>query len=325
MLITTFALTSAVASPSIDPKFASQAQSACVAPVGKPSRLDDILVERLAAAPGDLPKLRITDQQSGGWLLAYYDPAGERAAYARAACLGAQLRLVAVELGEATSQRQWYSAVFTTDANYIAPANQIVPRWIIPLEADGRMGERGQSMIVLTMPHEQTHSFQKRAGAELPRWIEEGHAEWIGRKISRLLAPDAAQANEERSRHVLRASRQPVALRSWGAMRVKREAIMRQVPPEERRRMEADPAYTAPLTGRSFSFGPGDVTGDESNVGPRYEASWRTFRDLEAAHGQQAVQSWMTQLTARPGKVDGASAIQDADEVLHDDLNKRLG
>jgi hypothetical protein len=325
MLIMTFALASAATSPAIDQKFVRHAQSACVALVGKPPRLDDILVERLAATPGDLPKLRITDRQSGGWLLAYYDPAGEHAAYARAVCLGAQLRLVAVELGGATSPRQWLSTVFTTDADYVAPANQIVSRWTIPLEADGRLGERGQLMVVLTMPHEQTHSFQKRAGAELPRWIEEGHAEWVGRKISRLLSPDAALANEEHSAHVLEASRQPVALRSWGAMQVKREAIIRQVPPEERRKMEADTAYTAPLTGRSFSFGPGDVSSDETNVGPRYEASWRMFRDLEAAHGQPTVQSWVTQLTARPGKVDGATAIQEAGEVLHEDLNKRLG
>lgn len=324
MLIMTFALASAATSLTIDPKFVRNAQSACLAAIGNRPKLNDIRVERLAATPGDLPKLRITDRQSGGWLLAYYDRAGENAAYARAACLGAQLRMAALEVGGTPTPVQWYSTVFTTDPNYVAPANQTVTRWIIPLEADGRMGERGQSIVLLTMPHEQTHSFQRRAGAELPRWIEEGHAEWIGRKISRLLSPDAALASEARSGHVLEASRQPVALRSWGAMRVKREAIMRQVPPEERRKMQAEPTYTAPLTGRSFSFGPGDVASDESNVGPRYEASWRTFRDLEAAHGQSTVQSWITQLVTRPGKVDGATAIQDADKVLHDDLDKRL-
>lgn len=325
MLITTVALAGAAISPVFDEKFVRQAQAACSAPVGKRPRLNDILVERLAAAPEDLPKLRITDRKSGGWLLAYYDQTGEHAAYARAACLGAQLRLAAVELREANFQRQWFSIVFTSDASYVAPANQTVTRWTIPLEPDGRLGNRGQSKIVLTIPHEQIHCFQKRAGAQLPRWIEEGHAEWIGRKISRLLSPDAARESEERTGHVLEASRQPVALRSWGAMRVKREAIMRQVPPEERRKMEADPMYIAPLTGRSFSFGPDDVTSDESNVGPRYEASWRTFRDLETAHDQLAVQRWITHLTARPGRVDDASAIKDAGEMLHDDLNKRLG
>jgi hypothetical protein len=325
MLIPTFALVGAAAFSDVDQKFVRHAQSACVAPVGKRPSLDGIVVARLAAAPGDLPKLRISDRHSGGWLLAYYDAAGERAAYARAACLGAQLRLFTVELGPAASRRQWFAAVFTTKANYVAPANQIVNRWTVPLTASGQLGEQGQSMIVSTIPHEQVHSFQGRAGAGLPRWVEEGHAEWIGRKITQLLSPSAAQASEEGSERLLEAGRQSVKLRSWGGVQVKREAIMRQVPVDERRKMEADPAYTAPLSGRSFSFGPADVISDESNLKARYEASWRIFRDLEAVHGQQAVQSWVAQLTARPGKVDGAKAVQNAVEVLHENLSETLG
>jgi hypothetical protein len=325
MLIPTFALVSALTLSSVDQTFVLQAQSACVAAVGKRPSLDGIVVQRLAAAPGDLPKLRISDRQSGGWLLAYYDAAGERAAYARAACLGAQLRLFAVELGRAASRRQWFSTVFTTKADYVAPPNQIVNRWTVPLTADGQLGEKGQLMIVLIMPHEQAHSFQGRAGAELPRWVGEGHAEWIGRKITWLLSPRAAQVSEESYERTLEASRQPVKLRSWGGVQVKREAIMRQVPVDERRKMEADPGYTAPLSGRSFSFGPGDVTSDEGNLKARYEASWRIFRDLETAHGQQAVQSWIAQLTARPGKVDGSTAVENAVDVLHEDLNRTLG
>ena len=324
MLIMTVALVGAVASSGVDKSFVHQAQRACAASIQTRPRVAGILVERLAGEVGDLPKLRITDRQSGGWMLAYYDPSGERAAYARAACLGAQIRMLAMELG-GDRREQWFSTVFTSNASYVAPPRQTVTRWTIAVERDGSIGEQGQSMVVLTMPHEQVHRFQKRAGTELPRWLEEGHAEWISRKVRRLLSPGPAQEDEDGYKRSFDANTDPVELSSWGAMRVSREAIMRQVPPEERRRMQADPAYTAPLSGRSFSFGPGDVTSDERNLKARYEASWRLFRDLEAAHGQAAVQSWVAQLTSRPGRVDGATAIRSAGDVLHEDLNTRLG
>ncbi|WP_277970852.1 hypothetical protein [Sphingomonas echinoides] len=305
--------------------FVDHARMACAAPIGKRPRLAGIQVERSIADPGDLPKLRITDQQSGAWMLAYYDRAGEKAAYARAACLGAQLRLLAVELGEVSAREQWFSSVFTTDGNYVAPPNQTVTRWKIHVEANGSLGNEAQSMIVLTMPHEQVHRFQKRAGSVVPRWLEEGHAEWISRKVRQRLSPEEAQADVRRSQGLFEASKQPLALGSWGGMRVKREAIMRQVPPEERRRMEADPAYTPSLSDRSFSIGPDDVTSDESNLKPRYEGSWRVFRDLEAIHGQAAVQNWMRELTSRPGRVDGGSVTRSATDMLNENLSKRLG
>ncbi len=258
-------------------------------------------------------------------MLAYYDRAGEKAAYARAACLGAQLRLLAVELGEVSAREQWFSAVFTTEGNYVAPPNQTVTRWKIHVEANGGLGNEAQSMIVLTMPHEQVHRFQKRAGSVVPRWLEEGHAEWISRKVRQRLSPEEAQVDARRSQGLFEASKQPLALGSWGGMQVKREAIMRQVPPEERRKMEADPAYTASLSDRSFSIGPDDVTSDESNLKPPYEGSWRVFRDLEAVHGQAAVQSWLRELTSRPGRVDGGSVTRSASDMLHENLDKRLG
>jgi len=323
-MLMTVALMTAPA-PAINRGFVAHARGACAAPVGKRPQLAGIRVERSAADPGDLPRLRITDQQSGAWMLAYYDRGGEKAAYARAACLGAQLRLLAVELGEASAREQWFSAVFTANASYVAPPNQTVTRWKIEVEADGSLGNQAQSMIVLTMPHEQVHRFQKRAGAEVPRWFEEGHAEWISRKVTQRLSPDAAQADERRSQRLFEASTQPLALGSWGGMRVKREAIMRQVPPEERRKMEADSAYTAPLSDRSFRIGPDDVTSDESNLKPRYEGSWRVFRDLEALHGQAAVQSWALELTSRPGRVDAGRVIRSAADMLNEDLHRRLG
>lgn len=324
MLTLAFALAGVFSPPAVNPDFVHQAQRACAAPVAQQPKLPGIKIERLAAAAGDLAKLRITDQQSGGWLLAYYDASGERAAYARAACLGAQLRLLALELGDMPPQQQWFSTVFTTDSDYIAPPGETVNRWKIPLEADGSLGTQGQSMIVVTMPHEQVHRFQMRAGADVPRWVQEGHAEWISRKIKRQIAPTAAKQDEDQSTRGYDSASQPVALGNWGAIRVKREAILRQVPPEEQRKMHDDPAYTPPLSGRSFSVGPDDMISDESNLKARYEASWRLFRDLETAHGQGVVERWVAGLTSRAGRVDGDTTLRTANEVLHEDLSDRL-
>lgn len=88
--------------------------------------------------------------------------------------------------------------------------------------------------------------------------------------------------------------------------------------------MEADPEYTAPLSGRSFSIGPGDMIGDESNLKARYEASWRMFRDLEQTHGTAAVQNWVTHLTSRPGRIERPEVVRSGDTLLHEELDRRL-
>lgn len=308
----------------VDRGFTRQAQMACIAPIGKRPLIKGIRIENVAAAAGDLPKLRITDTSSGGWLLAYYDPVSEKVAYARAACLGAQLRLLNVELGGAWPRQQWSSVVFTTEQHYAAPASGRIVRWSIPVESQNALGAKGQSMIALTMPHEQVHYFQGRSGASLPRWVVEGHAEWVSRRIKQRLTPMAAKVDAARYDAALQACRQPVALSEWGSMRFKRDAVMRQMPPEERRKMEADPKYTPSLQGRSFKIDAADMLSDESNVEARYEASWRVFRRLEAAHGEATVRNWMERLTARSGRIDAAEVNRNATAVFHEDVGALL-
>ena len=67
------------------------------------------------------------------------------------------------------------------------------------------------------------------------------------------------------------------------------------------------------------------MTSDESNLKARYEASWRIFREFEAAHGKWSVQKWVVHLTAQPGKVDGGTINKTAAEMLQENLNKALG
>jgi hypothetical protein len=326
MLIASLAMAGMVAPPQPERKFVAKARVACAAPVGTRPKIKGIRIERVNASAGDLPKLRITDLESGGWMYAYYDSTSERAAWARAACLGAQLRLLDVELSGARRSAQWYGAVFAA-APYVPPASETVTRWHVPVRSDGALLEEGQNMVLLTMPHEQVHGFQMRAGARVPRWFGEGHAEWLSRFVKQAIAPAAAQKDALGYEVDLAKATMPVALGSWGGLKIKREAIFRQVSEEERRKMEVNPRYYPPMNARSFKFGPNDLTGDESDPSltrARYEAAWRTFRDLEAAHGKAAVQRWVMNLTSQAGDVSATRIKEQAQAEMGEDISARL-
>ncbi|MBB4099950.1 hypothetical protein [Sphingomonas kyeonggiensis] len=314
-----FALFGQPAAPSAG--FNAAARAACAAPVGARPRLPGITIEAVAAGGGDLPHLRITDRDSGGSMNAYYDPSAERAAWARAACLGAQIRLLHAETGGVWRNGRWFSVVFTPRADYIPPRSVSEKRWSIATAPDGMLTTAGQHMTVVVMPHEQVHGFQQRTGAQTPRWFHEGHAEWISRKVVAILAPAAGQADALEGARALRDSTGPVALAGWGGMQVKPEAILRQVSAEEREKIKADPHYTP---AGPFSFGPGDMISDESNTPARYEAAWRVFASLEAAHGAARVEAWAIDLTAAGGSVTGARVQETAAAAFGEDLSNRL-
>ncbi|MEG3089263.1 hypothetical protein [Sphingomonas sp. PB4P5] len=91
--------------------------------------------------------------------------------------------------------------------------------------------------------------------------------------------------------------------------------------------MEADPRYYPPMNARSFKFGPNDLMGDASDrsfTRARYEAAWRTFRDLEAAHGKAAVQRWVTNVTSQAGSIPATRIKDEAQSEMGEDLSARL-
>lgn len=301
------------------PPFDVEARAACSATPGTLSNVSGVVVSSVPAQEGDLPALRIAHQPSGAWMLAYYDSSSESAARARADCLGAQLAYLHAFTGDDRIDGEWASVVFTADPEYAAPSG--ARRWKIATGVEGSITEATSEFLLVTLPHEQVHHFQKRNGAETPRWFHEGHAEWVGRKVSERISPDRAAWDAQEGAMALRASNEPVALQKWGGIQVKREAIVRQVGPEDRRRMETDPSYmpTAPL-----AFGPDDIVSDESNLSARYEAAWVVFRDLEAARGADAVKQWVNQVTDQVGKISNDAILKDAARYTGADLTERL-
>lgn len=113
----------------------------------------------------------------------------------------------------------------------------------------------------------------------------------------------------------------PLALVQWGGITVSREAILRQASQEDRRRMEADPAYAPP---DPFKIGPKDMVSDESILMARYAGAYHVFSRLEKRFGSQAVSQWIADLTANQAKVDVAGALASARAKFGIDLGTEL-
>ena len=147
-------------------RFDADARRACAMPA-RGYAIPGIRVTHLPTQAGEMDQLRVTDEQSGGWMVIHHDHVSEHSAMAAASCLGAQLRLLANALDRASSGR-WSSAVFATAVPTTAPPDKIT-RWHVPTKADGSLSEEGRKMVLMTIPHEQVHRDQGRAGSQPPR------------------------------------------------------------------------------------------------------------------------------------------------------------
>ena len=171
-------------------------------------------------------------------------------------------------------------------------------------------------MVVSVMPHEQTHEYQTRAGARLPRWVAEGHATWIGLKVLSRIDPALGATKASSAESDLAASTQPLALGGWGGVRPKREAILRQLSPEDRVRFENG----GTLPNGAFSFTSDDLVSDESNSPARYGAAWKIFVGLEERHGAPAVHAWVAEVTATDAGMSPADLAASFRSHFNEDL-----
>ncbi|KAK0350413.1 hypothetical protein LTR94_029133, partial [Friedmanniomyces endolithicus] len=157
--------------------FVEQARQAC-----EPSQIsrtvDQVSVEPLISTAADLAGFIVRDEQSGAWMTVFYDEASQATAARYAPCFGAQLRLLHQKTADTRDNARWASVVFTHDAAYVPPRDGSDTRWTIQTRADGTLDAEGLTRLLVTIPHEQVHAFQRRAGAITLRWFHEGHAEW---------------------------------------------------------------------------------------------------------------------------------------------------
>lgn len=302
--------------------FPRQLRQACSAPIGSKPKVAGVeVLATPAPGNGDLPGLRVRHVPTGAWMTVFHDAASTDAAWARAACLGGQIGLLAEATADNRKDARWFSVVLTSDAGYVPARDGADTRWVVATQRDGRLSEESQRKLLAVIPHEQVHAYQKRAEARTPRWFHEGHAEWLGRKVVAVIAPQVGEDDARRNDAALRASKTPVALGRWGGVQVKREAILRQVSEQDRKRMAAEPGYMPP---GPFSFGPDDMESDESNTIARYQAAWTLFRDLELAHGAGAVRAWVEALTGKGETLANDQIVASANAAFGGDLAPRL-
>lgn len=301
-----FAVAAAVQTPATTagqptPSYDNDLLLACSAPLGERPERPRLSISDEPQVEGDLKSLRVTVKATGAFMRVFYDPASERIARARAACLGEQIVAVATAVGDDRRNAEWHSAVFTQDRNYVPPrAPGSVARWSIAVAPDGTLTLPGHYTVVSVIPHEQVHAWQQRHGASPPRWVSEGHATWIQRRITPAFDPIVAAKVNRSSERKLTAIKEPLKLETWGSVRPKREATMRQVSPEDRARMQADPNFEPTGT---FTYGPDDFESDPAVDAASYPAANAVFEKLAARHGETAVRNWVTSLTASRGEV----------------------
>jgi hypothetical protein len=283
------------------PSEARASKSECGAvQAGTPAE-PEVQVQQVPSDDPQLQRLRVTARK-GAFMHIYFDRNSEADARRHAACLGTQLNLLANELLDPRTGAQWASVVFTADPNYVPPRGEAIKtRWVIRTDPQALEGERPRHMVINTLPHEQVHDFQSRNGAIAPLWFDEGHATWVGLRVTRQIDPEAARLDREERLAELRATKGPVNLAGWGQRIVKREAILRQVSPEDRARMETDPDFVP--KGGSFTFTMNDFETDESMAGARYAAALLMFEGLEQRHGAEKVRQWALEVTAHSGDV----------------------
>lgn len=293
--------------------------AACTAPIDVATVVEGVQVMDIAVA-GDFAALSIRDAVTGGRMTVYYDALSERAARSRAGCLGLQLRLLAPLIPDPRPDVVWFATVFTTDPDYVPPRNAGETRWTVPVASDGALDAAGEKRISSTMPHEQVHSSQRRNGAVTPRWFHEGHATWVGLKVTAAIRPDLAEDEIAGYEDALTQATS-LALAKWGGISVSREAILRQVSAEDRARMETDPDYSPP---GPFAFSPDDFVSDESNMTARYGGAWKVFTGLEARHGAEQVRAWAADIMARSDRVSTEDIVAIAQSRFGEDITSLL-
>lgn len=274
-------------------------RAACSLEAGPDAALPQVQVRALPAAPGDLPYVEARSGVTGASVRIYHDPDLAAAATSKAACFMGMLDLLPTAVPEARSQAVWSPMVISRKHDYIPPKRDGELRWLNEFDS-AAWSPRAIDMLVNVMPHEETHLLQGRNGAWQPRWFQEGHAEWAGLQVTEQIRPDLAAKERARRRRDAQALAQP-RLGAWGGLRVKPEAIERQLSAEDRARRARDPGYVPP---GPFSFKPEDMVEDNGNDEGRYGAALAVFDGLEARHGRAAVQAWVSAVLASSGKPD---------------------
>ena len=230
------------------------------------------------------------DFSNGAVFVVYYDAVSKRSAEESIPTLAAFYREIATITAVDAGKVNWFSVVFTTTEKYVPPRSGSEVRWKVLVNETGKLGIQGVKDLFETIPHEQTHSVELTFIPSSPRWFSEGLATWVGLMVTEQWNPQLARSMREQYKNERAKLTAPLNLSGWGGVIVKREAILRQVTPEVRARMEKDPTFMPP---GPFSFQEGDAISDESNTIARYDGARELFDELDKRAGRKRLRSWL--------------------------------
>jgi hypothetical protein len=293
-----------------------QLQHACKPGSAPGTVFHGVQLRKMPASPGDLAYYEARSDATGSSVRIYHDPDLADAASSKAACLMGMLDLLSTRLAHLREPMRWSPMVLTHDANYIPPKRDGELRWHTHFHSTV-WEPANLRFLHYVMPHEQTHLGQTTHGLQLPRWFQEGHAEWAGLQVTEHVAPAAAAAQRaERAKEFGKLA--APHLGAWGGVRVKPESIDRQLSAEDRARRKNDPTFTPP---GPFNFGPDDLVEDDGNEAGRYGAALALFTGLEQRHSQAAVHGWVRAVLESK---NAALIVPLAQKLLGEDLTPLL-
>lgn len=263
----------------------------------------------------ELSSIQVADRDSGASFKVYFDKRSAPMARESIPLLASMYRDVARLVAVPPGQVKWDAVLFARNADDLLlvrkPGESL---WRVDMGTDGALGEAGARMLIVVVPHEQTHSTQEVD--DLPRWYSEGQASWAQMRYLEKSAPERARIEREGHQAVLKASTMPVALGKWGGMGVKPEAFLRQMTPEQRAKFEKDSI----LPSGPWTFKAGDYVTDESNTEARYAAALAVFEKLEKRAGRAALQAWFKAVREAKTPVNNETIVALALTHTHVDI-----
>lgn len=277
-----------------------------------------IELTRTRAVPGDLMSVRVFNAARHLTFRVYFDSVSEGVALSSVNVLDDMYAEIARVTGAAPGKVEWSAVAFVANSEYAPPRTGNEVRWTVVVDPDGTIGVRGEHDLFEVLPHEQVHAVQSSLSLALPRWFSEGQAEWAGLQVTEGWRPALAAA---RRRETSSASLAPHRLGAWGGVIVSRDAILRQMTPEQREHHARDSTWMPP---GPYKFGPTDLVSDESDAQGRYGAAASLFADLEKEKGAPALRSWLSTLWREPTKWTTPALVESVKKSLGVDVEPRL-
>lgn len=275
-------------------------------------------VTRARTAPGDLSSIRVFDAPRHLTFRIYYDTVSENVARSSINVLDDIYAELARITGAAPGKVEWAAVAFVANRAYEPPRIGNEVRWSVAVEPDGLLATRGERDLFQVLPHEQVHAVQSSLSLGLPRWFSEGQAEWAGVQVTKSWRPALAATRSHETASTSLASHR---LAAWGGVIVSRDAILRQMTPEQREHHARDSTWMPP---GPYKFGPADLVSDESDAQARYGAASALFAELEAAKGASALQSWFAMLWREPEKWTTPALVETIRKTLGADVEPKL-